>query len=80
MYDFDGFNGMNYDTDGDGIADAYAEQVLASLESTLTQHQQLVKNGQIYMEKLRAESTGNYDPLKRNFPQQENTEDDFKIE
>ncbi|MBQ3311951.1 hypothetical protein IJG72_07735 [bacterium] len=61
-------------------ADAYAEQVLASLESTLTQHQQLVKNGQIYMEKLRAESTGNYDPLKRNFPQQENTEDDFKIE
>ncbi len=63
-------------------AEAYAEQVLASLENTLTQHQQLVKNGQIYMEKLRAESNGNYDPLKRNYPDNPNmiNGDDFKID
>jgi len=63
-------------------AEAYAEQVLASLENTLTQHQQLVKNGQIYMEKLRAESNGNYDPLKQNYPPDQNNMingDDFKI-
>ena len=62
-------------------AEAYAEQVLASLENTLNQHQQLVKNGQIYMEKLRAESSSNYDPLKQNYPQEQNMlgNDDFKI-
>lgn len=62
-------------------AEAYAEQVLASLEATLTQHQQLVKNGQIYMEKLRSESTGNYDPLKNNYPRETAIEEDkFKID
>lgn len=63
-------------------AEAYAEQVLASLENTLNQHQQLVKNGQIYMEKLRAESTSNYDPLKQNYPSEQNLigSDDFKID
>lgn len=62
-------------------AEAYAEQVLASLENILNQHQQLVKNGQIYMEKLRAESSSNYDPLKQNYPQEQNMmgSDDFKI-
>lgn len=61
-------------------AEAFAEQVLISLENTLTQHQQLVKNGQIYMEKLRAESNGNYDPLKHNYPQDNSvSNDDFKI-
>lgn len=63
-------------------AEAYAEQVLASLENTLTQHQQLVKNGQIYMEKLRAESNSSYDPLKQNYPSDQNNTingDDFKI-
>lgn len=62
-------------------AEAYAEQVLLSLESTLTQHQQLVKNGQIYMEKLRSESNGGYDPLKQNYPQDSMIgSDDFKID
>ena len=66
-------------------AERYAEQVLASLENTLAQHQQLVKNGQIYMEKLRAESNNNYDPLKHNYPHNQNdnnnmiNSDDFKI-
>lgn len=62
-------------------AEAYAEQVLASLENTLSQHQQLVKNGQIYMEKLREESSNNYDPLKQNYPPEQRTinGDDFKI-
>ena len=43
-------------------AEIYAEQVLTNLERDLGQLQQVVKNGQIYMEKLRAEaSTGGYD-------------------
>ena len=37
-------------------AELYAEQVLTNLESNLTQLQQVVKNGQVYMEKLRSES------------------------
>jgi hypothetical protein len=33
------------------------------------------------MEKLRAESSGNYDPLKQNYPQEQNfaNNDDFMI-
>ena len=43
-------------------AEIYAEQVLTNLERDLGQLQQVVKNGQIYMEKLRSESTtGGYD-------------------
>ena len=42
-------------------AEVYAEQVLANLERDLTQLQQVVKNGQIYMEKLRSESIATYD-------------------
>lgn len=37
-------------------AELYAEQVLTNLERDLTQLQQIVKNGQVYMEKLRTES------------------------
>lgn len=37
-------------------AEVYAEQVLANLERDLTQLQQVVKNGQVYMEKLRSEA------------------------
>ncbi|MBO7673351.1 hypothetical protein J6S88_08110 [bacterium] len=43
-------------------AELYAEQVLTNLEQNLAQLQQVVKNGQIYMEKLRTEATvGGYD-------------------
>ena len=42
-------------------AELYAEQVLTNLEKNLTQQQQIVKNGQVYMEKLRADSFGSYD-------------------
>lgn len=42
-------------------AEIYAEQVLTNLERDLTQLQQVVKNGQVYMEKLRTESYSNYD-------------------
>ena len=41
-------------------AELYAEQVLTSLEGNLTQLQQVVKNGQIYMEQLRSDSVGRY--------------------
>lgn len=42
-------------------AEIYAEQVLTSIERDLTQLQQVVKNGQVYMEKLRADSYSGYD-------------------
>ena len=42
-------------------ASVYAEQVLTNLEKNLTQQQQIVKNGQVYMEKLRSDSFGSYD-------------------
>lgn len=42
-------------------AELYAEQVLTNLEKNLTQQQQIVKNGQVYMEKLRADSYSVYD-------------------
>ena len=42
-------------------AELYAEQVLTNLEKNLTQQQQIVKNGQLYMEQLRSESFGSYD-------------------
>lgn len=41
-------------------AELYAEQVLTSLEGNLTQLQQVVKNGQIYMEQLRSDSVSKY--------------------
>lgn len=42
-------------------AEVYAEQVLVNIERDLTQLQQVVKNGQLYMEKLRSEAAPNYD-------------------
>ncbi len=63
-------------------AEAFAEQILTSINNTLTEHQQLVKNCQIYLEKLHLESSENYDPLKQNLsrPQgQDIDSDDFKI-
>ena len=42
-------------------AELYAEQVLTNLERDLAQLQQVVKNGQVYMEKLRADNYGTYD-------------------
>ena len=47
-------------------ADAYVDQVLSGLDNNLNQLQQSVKSAQIYMEKLRAESAGGYDPLRQN--------------
>lgn len=41
-------------------AELYAEQVLTSLEGNLAQLQQVVKNGQIYIEQLRNDSAGKY--------------------
>ncbi|MBP3820138.1 hypothetical protein J6G99_00665 [bacterium] len=41
-------------------AELYAKQVLTSLEDNLTQLQQVVKNGQIYMEQIRNDAIGKY--------------------
>ena len=46
-------------------AELYAEQVLTNLEKNLTQQQQVVKNGQVYMEKLRSESYAGYESYER---------------
>lgn len=48
-------------------AELYAEQVLTSLEGNLTQLQQVVKNGQIYMEQLRTDLVGRY-PTQQQTP------------
>lgn len=42
-------------------AEVYAEQVLVNIENDLTKLQQVVKNGQVYMEKVRSESGAGYD-------------------
>lgn len=55
-------------------AEIYAEQVLVNLEGNLTQLQQVVKNGQVYMEKLRSEAGVSYDK-----PYQQQT-NDFRID
>lgn len=68
-------------------AEIYAEQILTNLDRDLSQLQQVVKNGQIYMEKLRKETTPVqnqvYDPLGSNYPQGTPIGDfsgDFKID
>ncbi len=53
-------------------AELYAEQVLTNLEKNLTQQQQIVKNGQVYMEKLRSDAYGAYDT---SYPSDRNQED-----
>ena len=53
-------------------AELYAEQVLTNLEKNLTQQQQIVKNGQVYMEKLRSDSYGSYET---SYPADKNQED-----
>ena len=45
-------------------AELYAEQVLTSLEGNLAQLQQVVKNGQIYMEQLKSDSVSKYAPRR----------------
>lgn len=56
-------------------AEVYAEQILVNIERDLTQLQQVVKNGQIYMEKLRSESVVGYDQQYS----QEQQSTDFRI-
>ncbi len=58
-------------------AEIYAEQVLTNLEHDLTQLQQVVKNGQVYMEKLRSESYSSYDSSSSY--EMRNRSVDFKI-
>ena len=43
-------------------AELYAKQVLTNLEENLTQLQQVVKNGQIYMEQIRNDTINKYAP------------------
>ncbi len=64
-------------------ADAYAEQVLTGLTDNIAKVQQGVKDAQIYMEKLRAQSSDGYDLIKQNYADNvpvNNNSDDFKIQ
>lgn len=64
-------------------AEVYAEQILTNLERDLGQLQQVVKNGQLYMEKLRSDSSTSYDPLRNNYPQQDQSNEyssEFRID
>lgn len=64
-------------------AEVYAEQILTNLERDLGNLQQVVKNGQLYMEKLRSEVSASYDPLRSNYPQQDQNNEysnDFRID
>lgn len=49
-------------------ASIYAEQVLLELEKNISQLHEIVKNGQVSLEKKRAEA-GNYDNIRDNYPQ-----------
>ncbi len=61
-------------------AELYAEQVLTNLEKNLTQQQQIVKNGQVYMEKLRTDSFGSYDiPSSYTSERTQSSNSDFVI-
>ena len=61
-------------------AELYAEQVLTNLEKNLTQQQQIVKNGQVYMEKLRTDSFGSYDiPSSYTSERTQSSSSDFVI-
>ena len=61
-------------------AENFAQQILGNIDNTLVQHQQLVKNCQVYMEKLHSEMNASYDPLKTNYlPEQNLNNDDFRI-
>ncbi len=59
-------------------AEVYAEQVLVNLEGNLTQLQQVVKNGQVYMEKLRTDAGVSYDKSYSQQSQQEPS--DFRLD
>lgn len=53
-------------------AEVYAEQILSNIEGDLVKLQQVVKNGQVYMEKLRSDSSvssydKNYAPQSNEF-------------
>ncbi len=49
-------------------AENYAEQILNNLETDLNQLQQIVRNGQIYLEKQKAD---NYNSMPNMYPQEE---------
>ena len=51
-------------------AEMYAEQVLTTLEKNLAQMQGVVKNGQIFMEQRRSESSRSY-VMSGNYPGKE---------
>lgn len=58
-------------------ANIYAEQVLVNLEKSINELQEIVKNGQVSLEKKRAEA-GNYDNVRDNYPQKYQS-NNFKI-
>lgn len=60
-------------------ASVYAEQVLTNLEQNLNQLQQVVKNGQVQLERRRSEITPSYvaSPLQSVYPEQRNEQREY---
>ena len=62
-------------------ANAYVERVFDYLENTFAEQLQVIKNGQDYMGKLKAEVDTNFDPLRNNYPKQEDDySNNFKLD
>ena len=57
-------------------ANIYAERVLVELEKNISQIHEVVKNGQVSLERQRSEA-GNYDNVRDNYPQRGSS--NFKI-
>ena len=49
-------------------ANIYVERVFSYLENIFSEQLQTVKNGQVYMDKLKSDVDSNFDPLKNNYP------------
>jgi len=63
-------------------ANIYVERVFSYLENAFAEQLQVIKNGQVYMEKLKSDVDSNFDPLKNNYPQSQtnNYSNNFKLD
>ncbi len=63
-------------------ANVYVERVFSYLENIFSEQLQTVKNGQVYMDKLKSDVDSNFDPLKNNYPTSQSADlsSNFKLD
>ena len=63
-------------------ANVYVERVFSYLENIFSEQLQTVKNGQVYMDKLKSDVDSNFDPLKNNYPTSQSADlsNNFKLD